>query len=133
MRLLKLQAIALAGCLLLSSVGCRGGRSTDPTGTWSLYVPPDMIAMARHSGELPPTGSLRVMPGGGFEMRVQQAPGRLLQAEGRWTMAHGSVTLVGTEQTIAADGKPAVRSFRSTGTLSEDGRRLRVYGRDFVR
>ncbi len=120
--------------LLVASVavvGCRSGGA-DPTGEWSLYVPPDMVAQAAGSGETPPKGGLQVLPGGRLRMRIEQA-GRVLEAEGRWTLAEGSFAAEGTERTIGPDGRSSERSFRSRGVLSPDGRRLRVYGRDFVR
>jgi hypothetical protein len=125
----------VAAALLVAAVavvGCRSGGA-DPTGEWSLYVPPDMVAQAAKSGEIPPKGTLEVLRNGRFRMNVRQASGRVLEAEGRWTLAEGSFTAEGSERTIGPDGRSSERSFRSTGAFSPDGRRLRVYGRDFVR
>ncbi|MCX7799389.1 MAG: hypothetical protein N2109_03500 [Fimbriimonadales bacterium] len=119
----------LAGVAWLAACGKGPG---DPTGVWTLYVPPDMVRQAQPGKEVPPQGTLEVRRDGTFAMRIQ-AQDRSYEMQGRWTAQNGSFSVEGTERETDREGRSSDRRVRSQGTLSADGRILRVYGRDFVR
>jgi hypothetical protein len=117
--------------LILLSAACGKGRE-DPTGFWTLYVPSDMVRQARSGKEVPPTGTLDVRPNGTFSMRIQ-AQDRSLEMQGSWKAEGTSFSIEGREREMDLQGRSTEKQVRSRGTLSANGRILRVYGRDFVR